>query len=387
MKRYSTIVVGLGAMGSATLYQLSKSSKNILGIDQFNPPHSFGSHSGESRITRIANGEGEAYVPLALRSNQIWKELEELTGEKLLIQNGGIVLATEDVRENLFHGKPDFLAQTVSVAEKYNIKHEVLSTAEIRKKFPQFNLVGTETAYYEYDAGYLLAGPCISAQLNLATKQGADIHTNEKVLSIEPEGSGARITTSKETYFADSVVVSPGPWISKLLPDYQKIFSVYRQVLYWWDTKDTAFLPENFPVFIWLFGKQGYYGFPAVHGIDSGVKIGFDYLDTTTDPDAIDKNVSLAETEAAYRMYIAERFPGLSQRCINSAVCMLTFTPDSNFIIDTLPDHPQIVIASPCSGGGFKHSAAIGQTLSELGTGVRPSLDISAFSLSRFDTL
>jgi sarcosine oxidase len=372
MKHYSTIVIGMGAMGSATLYQLSKNSKNILGIDQFNPPHSYGSHSGESRITRIANGEGEAYVPLALRSNEIWKELEQRSGDRLLIQNGGIVLATEDVRENTFHGKPDFLAQTIAVEA-------------IRQQFPQFNLVGSETAYYEYDAGYLLADPCIQVQLQLAKEQGAKIRTNEKVTDIQPVGNGVRIATSKDTYYADSVVVSPGPWISKLLPRYQNLFRTYRQVLYWWSTQDPAFLPENFPVFIWLFGKQGYYGFPAIHGVESGVKIGFDYLDTTSDPDTLERNVSAEETEDAYRKYIADRFPHLNHQSINSAVCMLTYTPDSNFIIDTLPGYPQIVIASPCSGGGFKHSAAIGQILSELATMKQPSLDISTFSMSRFD--
>src|SRR5439155_885129 len=110
----------------------------------FSPPHTYGSSSGETRITRLANGEGEAYTPLVFRSNEIWRELEKETGESLLVQNGGLILATADVKENLFHGKQDFLFQTIEIAKKHNIKHDVLTTEDIRKRFPQFNLVGTE---------------------------------------------------------------------------------------------------------------------------------------------------------------------------------------------------------------------------------------------------
>jgi len=297
------------------------------------------------------------------------------------------VLATEEVRGNVFHGKPDFLAQTIEIAKKYHIKHEVLSAAEIKRRFPQFNLVGTETAYYEYDAGYLLPEACINAQLTLAKKQGAEINIDEKVLEIIPDGGGVVVKTNKDTYLADKAIVSPGPWIKDFVSDdYKDIFKVYRQVLYWWDIKnhDTAFLPENFPVFIWLYGKEGYYGFPAVHGVEGGVKIGFDYLESTSEPDDINRVVSKEETEAAYEKYIADRFPGLSNRCLNSAVCMITLTSDASFIIDTLPSHPQIIIASPCSGGGFKHSAAIGQVLSELALNGKSSIPIEAFSMNRF---
>ena len=389
MKHYDIITVGLGAMGSATLYQLSKRTKNVLGIDQFSPPHNMGSSSGETRITRLANGEGAAYIPLVFRSNEIWKELEKETGESLLVQNGGLILATEDVKQNIFHGKKDFLAQTIEIAKKHNIKHDVLTSEEIRKKFPQFNLFGSETGYYEYEAGFLRPENCIKAQLSLAQGNGAEINTNEKVLFILPmeNGEGVTIKTNKDTYTAKKAIVSPGPWIQNFVEDkYKNLFRVYRQVLYWWDSKnhDKTFLPENFPIFIWLFGKAGYYGFPASHGVKSGVKIGFDYIKNTTNPDAIDRKVTENETKEAYRKYIADRFLGLTDTCIKAATCMITFTSDADFIIDTLPEYPQIIVASPCSGGGFKHSAAIGETLAEMAIDGKTSIPMQAFSFNRF---
>jgi len=386
MKYYDVVVVGLGAMGSAALYQLSKQETNVLGIDQFSPPHDMGSSSGETRITRLANGEGEAYTPLVFRSNEIWKELEKETGESLLVQNGGLILATEDVKENLFHGKQDFLSQTIEIAERHNIKHDVLTTEDIKKRFPQFHLVGTETGYFEYEAGFLRPENCIKAQLSLARKNGATINTNEKVLEVIPDGDGVRIKTNKETYSANKVIVSPGPWIRTFVgEEYKDMFKVYRQVLTWWDSKDhsDAYLPENFPIFIWLFGKKGFYGFPAAHGVDSGVKIGFDYLETTTNPDEIIRTVTEEETQAAYKTYVEDRFPGLTEP-LKSATCMLTFTSDADFIIDALPDHPQILIASPCNGGGFKHSAAIGEALAEMALHGKSTISLEAFSFNRF---
>src|SRR5450759_3795854 len=78
------VIVGLGAVGSATLYQAAKLGAKVIGIDRFVPPHDQGSSHGETRITRQAIGEGREFVPLVLRSNEIWEELEAATGRSLM---------------------------------------------------------------------------------------------------------------------------------------------------------------------------------------------------------------------------------------------------------------------------------------------------------------
>ncbi len=387
MKHYDVVVVGLGAMGSAALYQVSGQTKNVLGIDQFSLGHHLGSSGGETRITRVANGEGELYTSLVLRANQLWREIESKTGESLLLQNGALIMATQDARGDDFHGRPDFFAQTIATAQKNHIKHDVLAAADIQKRFPQFTLAGTETGYYEYDAGYLWADACLRAQLNLAKNNGATIHTEEKVLQVTSNGQGAVVTTNRATYAAERVIMSPGPWIQQLMgAGYKDIFKVYRQTCFWWNIQNnaTSFSPQNFPTFIWIDKNDVCYGFPAVGGTERGIKMGFDYTSTATNPDAINRRIDNAEKQAAYQKCVAKRFADIGDTCLQSLVCMLTFTSDAQFIIDTLPDYPQIVVASPCSGGGVKHSAAVGQLLAELAIGRKTFVDITEFSLGRF---
>ncbi len=386
MKHYDVIVVGLGAMGSAALYQLSKQTGNVLGIDQFDPPHSFGSSLGETRLTRTANGEGDVYTQLAMRANEIWTELEAETGARLVVRNGVLIIHEPTREEVSFHGKTDFFNQTIDMARKYDIKHEVLTADDISSRFPQFTLTGTETAYYEPDAGYLMVDACLKTQLDLAKKRGATVHTGERVENVLPDGEGAIVVTNKGTYTADKVIMSPGPWIASLLDDtYKNMFKVHRQVTCWWDVDaaKSSFTPQAFPMFIWQRGAETCYGTPVIDGMTDGVKMSMDNLSALTDPDAIDRVVSQDEIRDIYQKCIAKRFTDVSDHCLKASVCMLTFTDDANFVIDSLPGYPQIIVASPCSGGGFKHSAAIGQILAELSLTGKTSLDIEPFSLKR----
>ena len=215
--KFDTIVCGLGAMGSAAIYQLAKRGNKVLGLDQFSPPHGNGSSHGESRIIRQAIGEGEEYVPLVLRSYELWREIENETGKKLLTITGGLTLESQK-SEGVMHGRRDFLDQAIRCAEKFDIRHEILETADIRKRYPQF-AVTDERAYFEYETGYLRPELCIEAQLHLAGKHGAAVQTDETVVSVESRGdSGVTVKTSRGTYSADKVIITAGPWITRFLP-------------------------------------------------------------------------------------------------------------------------------------------------------------------------
>ena len=167
---YDAIVIGLGAIGAATLYQLARRGARVLGIDQYSPPHDQGSSHGESRITRLAIGEGDEYVPLVQRSHEVWRELETVTGRTIMTTTAGLVLAPRD-RIAQHHGKADFVRRTIACAQRHGIAHEVLESADIRRRYPQFKLQGDELAYLERDAGFVRPEEAIAAQLQAARDQ------------------------------------------------------------------------------------------------------------------------------------------------------------------------------------------------------------------------
>jgi sarcosine oxidase len=386
--KFDTIVIGLGAMGSASVYRLAERRNSVLGIDQFRVPHDYGSTHGESRIIRQAIGEGEQYMPLVLRSYELWRDLEKETGQRLLKTTGGLIMEPEK-SDIIAHGRHNFLAQTISCANKFRIRHEILETKEIKARFPQFALTN-ELGYFEYDTGYLRPELCVEAQLHLAKSYGAKIQMNEKVTSITPTtNSGITVTTDRSVYEAEKLVLSAGPWVAQFLPpEYADIFKVYRQVMYWFKIKDDArprFSPKRFPIFIWIFekgGDFGFYGFPTLDG--KTIKIAGEQYSVSTSPGDVERIISKEETGAAYSRYVQDRFPGLSDICETAVSCLYTTTPDSHFVIDFYPGNDRIIIASPCSGHGFKHSAAIGEVISELVTMGKSKIDINSFRLDRF---
>jgi sarcosine oxidase len=385
---FQTIVIGLGAMGSAATYQLAKKGNKVLGIDQFSPPHTYGSSHGDTRITRQAIGEGSQYVPLVLRSYEIWKEIERETGKKVLAITGGLIMTS--VEGVMRHGS-NFFNQTVASAEKYGIAHRLLDSAEIRKQFPQFKLKGNERGYFEEKAGFLRPELCIEAQLELAQRYGASLAFNEKVLAFSVSNKATVVVkTDRGDYETENAIIAAGPWVTQLLGEKSsQYFAIYRQVLYWFDVEGSIsmFEPSNFSIWIWEFGtavEDLMYGFPAVDGAQGGVKIAFEQYKTATTPDTVSGKVSKQEIEEMYKRYVQPHFVALSERCVKAVTCLYTVTPDHSFVIDRHPDYPQVVIASPCSGHGFKHSAAVGEVLAQIVTEGRSEINVSAFSFKRF---
>ncbi len=384
---FQTIVLGLGAMGSAATYQLAKRGNRVLGIDQFSPPHIYGSTHGDTRITRQAIGEGEEYTPLSLRAFDIWKEIEKETGKSLFTVNGCLIISSG--AKTAINHVENFFENTIAAAKKFHIRHEILDATQIRSRFPQFQIEDNEVGYYEYNAGFLRPEVCVSTQLLLAEKYGAEIHKNEKVESYVEENGIVKVKTNLSEYTADKLVISAGPWLPKILgSEYEHIFTVIRQVLYWFDVKETIkhFLPDNCPVFIWELqgNKQGLYGFPAIDGPHGGIKIASEQYEESTTPETVNRDVSKEEIKWMYENFIQPYFPDLSDHCVKAVSCLYTNTPDSNFIIDTHPKFPSILLVSPCSGHGFKHSAAIGEALAQMVIDGKSDIDLSMFKIGRF---
>ncbi|MET0675565.1 MAG: N-methyl-L-tryptophan oxidase [Bradyrhizobium sp.] len=381
------LVVGLGAMGSATLYQLASRGAKVIGLDCFAPPHMMGSSHGETRITRQAVGEGRDYVPLVLDSHRIWRELEAETSDQLLNACGLVVMAP-GVGETSHHGKPDFVARSIAAARDFDIAHEVIDGREVAHRFPQFlNLQGDEKAYYEPGGGYVFPERCITAQLTRARQLGAEIRTGVEVLSIAQTGSSVRLETSSGVFEADQVVVSAGSWNAHLLgAPFDRLLTVKRQVLHWYELEDTSAYHANAPVFIWMHGATDVdylYGFPPPPG-DRRLKVATEQYETSTTADTIDRNVDPAESAEMYRKHVEGRLAGATPRVAHAAACLYTVTPDRGFIIDRHPDRDRVFVVSACSGHGFKHSAGIGNMVAAMMTEGRSPIDLRPFSMSRF---
>lgn len=385
--KYDAIVLGLGAMGSASVHQLAKRGAHVLGIDRFSPPHEFGSSHGGTRVTRLAIGEGEHYTPLVIRSHEIWREVERETGANLLSQCGGLIVSSAN-KSAVTHVE-GFFANTVAAARKYAIAHELLDAPEIRRRYPQFAVGDEEFGYFEPSAGFLRPEACVRAQLELARKRGAELHTDEAVLGFDALPDGVTVTTDKGTYSAGRLIVAAGAWLPGLLGGrYERLFKVFRQVQCWFEVRGepSQFLPGRFPIFIWELptGRQGIYGFPAIDGVAGGLKIATEYFENATEPRSVVRDVSAREIASMYESLVAPWLPGIGPRCVKAVTCLYTVTPDFGFVIDRHPESERVILASPCSGHGFKHAPALGEALAELVLEGRSRHDLAAFRLDRF---
>ena len=388
MPSYDAIVLGLGAIGSASLYQLARQGARVLGIDRYSPPHAFGSTHGETRVTRLAIGEGAHYSPLAMRSHEIWRELEAASGASLLATNGGLIISGATSRKT-FHGA-SFFATTVEAARRHAIPHELLDAKQIRQRFPQFAIGNEERGYFEPSAGFVRPEECVRVQLKLAQQNGAEILRNETVTEIAQEGNNVTVTTKAGQFKAANLIVAAGPWLPGLLGEkHSRHFKIYRQTLHWFaiEARYADFTPDRFPIFIWELpdAKGGTYGFPAIDGPTGGIKIATEQFETTTSADAVNRDVSAAEQQTVYRDFVAPSFPWVGAKCVKSAVCLYTVTGDFGFVVDRHPDFERIIVASPCSGHGFKHSAALGEAIADLLLDQESRFDLRTFSFARFD--
>lgn len=383
-KTYDVAVIGLGAMGAAALYQLSKQNLKVIGIDKYMPPHSYGSSYGETRVTRQAIGEGTFYTPMVLRANEIWAELEKLSGKELYGHCGMLIAAHEEQR---------FLQNTLKAAEDYHIQHEVLDGQEVEQRFPALKVADKDHAfYYEPTSGYLRPEACIEAELKLAKDNGTELLTNTEVTSIQEAGEGVKITlANNEEITAQKVIVASGPWIKEMLPDsLGGVLTTLLQTLYWFDI-DPAYYdqltPEKFPVFLCGDEKsavtRSFYGFPMLGGPNGGMKFAVHETDKEVRPADKDAATPVTSAEDIYA-FVSRYVRGLKPGALRSVNCLYTMTPDENFIIDFKPGSNRIVMVSACSGHGFKHSAAVGEMASELVVAGKTTLDSSPFRLERF---
>jgi sarcosine oxidase len=373
---YDAIVVGLGAMGSATLFHLARRGLRVLGLEQFSAGHQFGSSHGDSRIIRETYFEHPLYVPLVQRAHELWRELEATSGKSLMTITGGLMI-----------GPPDgsVVSGTLRSAREHGLPHEILTPSAVHDRFPAFELGANLVAVMDPRAGYLDPEACNRAHVDAARNAGAEAHFDEPLLEWNPDGDGVRVRTQSRSYTADRFVLAGGAWTSSLAPDVGLPLTIERQTVFWFapDSLTNAYDAADFPIYAYEY-KAGHicYGFPR---LPRGMKASVMHSgELERDAESVRRTVEDDEVKPL-RAALRPVLPQLAEAAVReSSVCIFTNTPDHDFVIDLHPEHRQVLISSPCSGHGFKFASAIGELQADLITGGKPRFDISPFRANRW---
>ncbi len=370
---YDVIVVGVGGMGSATVYELASRGLRVLGLEQFDVPHDQGSSHGVNRVIRLAYYEDPSYVPLMRRAYERWHELENVSGEKLLYTTGSVAAGSED---------REVFAGSLRSCLEHDLPHEVLTSAELTSRFPGYRLPPDWMSLLQPDGGFLLSERCIVNYVFGALELGAEIRARERVLGWDLSGDTVRVETGRGKYEAGALVITAGAWTETLTPSLAHLAKPERQVLGWFQPlRPEWFTLDTFPVTT-LAGDEGQYYALPVYGIP-GFKIGrYNHLEQKSAADDLDRACT-DEDEEILRLGIARYFPDANGPTLSMKACMFTNTPDEHFIIDAVPGAPNVFVAAGFSGHGFKFCSVIGEIMADLATKGDTGHDISLLRLDR----
>lgn len=376
-KTYDVIVIGVGGMGSATVYHLAKRGKRVLGLERYDIPHTMGSSHGHTRIIRMAYFEHPSYVPLLQRAYALWRELENAAGEQLLYITGSLDVGRSD--SQVFRG-------SLQSCTNHGLDHEVLNTAEIVSRFPAYRIAEDVQAVWQPEGGFLLPERCIVAHVLQAQALGADVRAREQVLEwAATAADGVRVKTDKGEYEGGRLVFCAGAWSATFVDQLNGYAVPERQVLIWVQPiRPELFELGKFPVFNFRVDEGHFYGFP-IFGIP-GMKFGrYHHLEEEVDPDRLTRECG-ARDEQVLRQFAERYFPTATGPTMAMAACMFTNTPDEHFILDLHPECPQVSIGAGFSGHGFKFASVVGEIMADLATEGRTSHDISRFGVGRFQS-
>ncbi|MBI3268911.1 MAG: N-methyl-L-tryptophan oxidase [Planctomycetes bacterium] len=364
--KYDVAILGLGAHGGAAAYHLARRGARVIGFERFTRGHDRGSSHGLTRIIRKAYFEHPAYVPLLLRAYELWRDLERESGRTLLRVTGGYLIGRRD---------SPLVAGGERAAREHRLAFELVENAELRRRLPLLAVRPDEVGLFEPDAGTLAPEDCVGAHLELAERHGAKLRFERAVKDWAPAGDAVEVRLADGgSVRASQLVLAPGAWIGGLWR-FDPALLIERLVICWFDSTDAAvhaaFRAHRHPVFIWDLDGETFYLCPAVG--DEGAKMAVHHSRVATDPD----HVAPVDAEDVRRMSERARraIPGLD-RFLRAKTCLYTTTADEHFILGRHPAFPQVLLASACSGHGFKFASVVGEILADLCLAGRTALPI-----------
>ena len=373
------VVLGAGAVGSAAAYHLARRGEPVLLIEQFALGHDRGSSHGEGRITRhsYADARYARLMPAAFRE---WRRLEADAGRALYLRTGGASLAPP--------GDP-YAEQVAASLEAIACPHSRMTGREWNALRPEFAVEDDFDVVYEPDAGVLLADKILKAEVSLARHLGGnrtEVWENDPVERIDLEGDRPALLTAKGRVTTDRLILAAGPWTGRLVSRLAPLLRIERQqVLYVRPGDPGAFTHGRFPVFIVRGGpgREFHYGMPSLFGGD--VKVARDG-GAEVDAEADDRTVGPAYI-AEVRDFLRGTLPALADApVVRTEVCKYTMAPANDFLVDRLDGRPDVVLASPCSGHGFKFSILVGRVLADLAVDGETEIDRDLWRLPELVT-
>jgi|TARA_B110000263_G_scaffold87262_1_gene76284 monomeric sarcosine oxidase len=373
-KTTDVIIIGLGAMGSASSLFLAKKGIKVIGFDAYKPPHKFGSTHGHTRVIREAYHEGTSYVPIVQRAYKLWSDLNKKSKNQLLLKYGGLILGNNG----------DHIKKANASAKKYNIPITNFTKNEIIEKFSVLNPPEDFLGLYENRSGAVFPDKSINFILNEANKLGSVHNYHENVLSWRKINNYYQVTTNEGEYFSEKLIFSSGAWIKNLVPKLNLPVKIERQVLFWFEPKKNRekFEYKNLPNTGWdLDNGLEFYTQPNIE--NHGFKVAMHHNGKFIQPEDLHRESNIDDL-SIIRNFLEEFIPDANGELLNSTVCIYTDTPDLDFIIDFYPDDENIIICSPCSGHGFKFTPAIGEICSNLVINKSSEFDLTEFSVKRF---
>jgi sarcosine oxidase len=373
MKKYDAIVIGVGSMGSAAIYEFARRGRRVLGLDQFDVPNSLGASVGVTRILRLAYAEHPNYVPLLRRAYELWRHLEQVANERLLFVTGGVDVGVET---------SETITASLRSCRAHALPHDVFDASEVNRRFPGYRLPKDMVAVYQPDAGFLMSERCVAVHVNQALACGAEIHGRERVLGWDATPDRVVVTTDYGQYEGGALVLAAGPWTPRVAPDLSTFVVAERQVLLWAQPhKPEYFEPGCFPVFNMEAPEGRYYGCPVHHV--PGFKIGkYHHRDESVAAESVDRDAH-PEDEAVLREGIRRYFPDADGPTLAMKVCMFANTPDGHFLIDHHPEADKVIIAAGFSGHGFKFCGVVGEIAVDLATKGSTKWDVELFRIRR----
>ncbi|KQN56690.1 N-methyl-L-tryptophan oxidase [Erwinia sp. E602] len=369
---YDLIIVGSGSVGAAAGWYATEAGLNVLMIDRGHPPHSEGSHHGESRLIRHAYGEGARYVPMVLRAQQLWDQLEQQSGERIMQRSGVLNLAPQQA---------EFIQNVIHSAQQFGLEVEVLSGEEVSQRWPQISVPAGYVGVWEPRSGYLKSEVAVKSWIVQARDACCAQLFNCEVTAISEQNGLQTVSTPEGDFQARRLLVTAGTWVKTLYPalpvtPVRKVFA--------WHQADGRYSENNrFPAFaVQMPDGDHYYGFPADN---NAIKIGkHQGGQPISSPEQRTPFGSVREDGSELFGFIRQFLPGVGV-CLHGESCTYDNSPDEDFIIDTFPGQPNRMIVTGLSGHGFKFASVLGEIAAQFAQGIDSEFDLTPFSLARFN--
>lgn len=326
-------------------------------------------------MIRQAYFEDAAYVPLVLRSYELWRELERQTAEELLRLTGVLSVGEESGA---------IISGTKRSAGAHGLRLETLSRRKVQKRYPTMRLLPDEVALFEPDGGVLDPERAVRAHLQVARRAGAELRFQVSMRTWEAAASNVTIRLDDDTWVsAKTLILSLGPWFKETMDALGAPLRIQRNVQAWFSPSVASYNAGHFPAF--LLDRAGLpaplYGFPD---FGDGVKAAFHGSGQITTAETVDREVHFKADVEPIAIAMEEWMPGVASNFREAKPCLYSLTPDGNFVIDRHPEHANVILCGGFSGHGFKFAPVIGEIAAELALDGGSRHRIDFLSLQRF---